>query len=153
LPIAEMCYDRGRPLTSLDHLIDDHRLFTTLAADQILEVTREHLREFLQISDANIRRMNKMPHILDAQEIETSCRRLSSTLAEVLSKPGLTYDDLITAHIRHLNRVYDIHYHTFSPTSLHELVTHFCKRAKGKLLEIKKSGGGECIVVLRSLAF
>ena len=60
LPIAEKCYDRGRPLTSLDHLIEDHRLFTALATDQILEVTREHLREFMQISDANIRRMNEM---------------------------------------------------------------------------------------------
>jgi len=46
-------------------------------------VTEGYLREFLRVSDANIRRQNKMEHILDEQEIE-QCAGLMSALTEIV---------------------------------------------------------------------
>jgi SAM-dependent methyltransferase len=150
LPIAEKCYDRGRPLTSLAHLLDDHRFFFASDTARILKATEDHLREFMRISDANIRRMNQIDYILDEQEINESCNKMMAILKSSVATAKPNYNDLITAHVLHLNKAYDIHYHTFSPTSLYAFVTYFCDREKCELIEIKKSGGGECIVIIRN---
>jgi hypothetical protein len=148
LPIADKCYDRGRILTTLAHLVDDHCLFSTTDIHGILAVTKGHLREFLRISDANIRRQNHMDHIMDEQEIEQSCTDLMLVLTERIMQSNRTYNDLITAHVVGLNQVYDIHYHTFSPTSLSAFVSYFCDKEGGEVVELKKSGSDECIVLL-----
>ena len=59
--------------------------------------------------------------------------------------------DVLTAHVVNLNKFYDIHYHTFSPTSLFEFTAHFCRRERCELLDVRKSGGGEAIAVLRKI--
>jgi SAM-dependent methyltransferase len=150
LPIVEKCYDRGRSLTSLAHLLDDHRLFSTSDTARILKVSEDHLREFLRISDANIRRENQIDHILDEQEIDEACNKLMVILKSSVATAKPNYNDLIKAHVLHLNKAYDIHYHTFSPTSLYAFVTYFCDREKCEFIEIKKSGGGECIAIIRN---
>ena len=152
LPIAEKCYDQGRPLTSLDHLLEDRRQFAALDAARILEATEGHLCEFARVSGANIRRMNQMPEGIDEREIEAVCNRLMSGIRKAVRSSDPTYDHLISAHTYQLNRVYDLHYHTFSPTSLRDLAACFCDNEQGRLLSVTKSGGGECIVVLRNLA-
>ena len=150
LPIAEQCFDRGRLLTQLAHLVEDHRLFSTSDISRILDVTEGHLREFLRISDANIRRQNQISHIRDDQEIEQTCSDLMSVVRASVIKSDMKYDDLITAHVINLNKVYDIHYHTFSPSSLSEFVGYFCDNADCEIVELTKSGGGECIAILRN---
>src|SRR5439155_14629435 len=134
---------RGRPLTTAAHLREDHRLFSTLDIEGILKVTEEHLREFLLVSDGNIRRMNQIAHILDDAEVERSCAAFMQPLAKAVRKTGVTYDDVITAHVLMLNRVYDIHYHTFSPRSLCAFALRFCEKEDCELVEVKKSGGAE----------
>ncbi len=150
LPIAERCYDRGRPLTTLDHLLEDHRMFSACDRNRVLERTAAHVKEFLQISDANIRRQNGMKNILTEQEVEESCDRLMSGLREATKPGGGRNGGLITMHVQYLNRIYDVHYHTFSPKSLHGFIGCFCTSEGCELLELKKSGGLECVVVLRS---
>lgn len=149
LPIAEKCYDHGRPLTTLEHFLDDHRLCSVGDVSQLLATTEAHLQEFLRISAVNIRRENEPEYIPDEREIEQLCSDLISNVRKRIENSNQTYNDLITAHVVSLNQVYDIHYHTFSPVSLLEFVTYFCEQESCELVEIKKSGGGECIVLLR----
>jgi hypothetical protein len=150
LPIAEKCYDRGRPLTTLEHFLEDHRLFSVADVPRLLATTEGHLREFLRVSGTNIRRDKQPDYIPDEQEIEQLCSDLISALKEAVLQSNQTYDDLITLHVVCINQVYDIHYHTFSPVSLLEFVRYFCEHESCELVEIKKSGGGECIVLLRN---
>ena len=149
LPIADKCYDRGRPLTTLEHFLEDHRLFSVADITRLLATTEGHLREFLSISAVNIRRQTEPDYIPDEQEIERLCSDLISDMKEAVLQSNQTYNDLITAHVVGLNQVYDIHYHTFSPVSLSEFVTYFCEHESCEVVEFKKSGGGECIVLLR----
>jgi len=152
VPIAEKCYDNGRPLTTLDHFLNDYHLFSSLEVSQIFAVTESHLREFLRISDANIRRLNQMTTLRTEQEIEEYCAELMWGLKESVSETKTRYDDLISAHVNYINKLYDIHYHTFSPTSMHKFVNYFCEREFSRLVEFKKSGNGECIAILENLS-
>jgi len=52
VPMAEGCFDRGRPITRLDHFFDDHR-----AAPDVLEQRNlAHYREWLEFSEVTIAR-------------------------------------------------------------------------------------------------
>lgn len=151
VPIAEKCYDVGRPITTLAHLLEDHYLFTTTAVDKVFSITEDHLREFLFISDANIRRQSKIEHTLDESEITKACADFMQPIKEALKKSAVSYDDLISAHVHYINKAYDLHYHTFSPTSLHIFVKHFCNNEGFILIEFTKRGGAECIVIIRKI--
>lgn len=152
LPIAEKCFDRGRPITTLEHLLADHKLFTNICTHDIAAVTEAHLREFITISDTAIRVSNGISHLLGEDEIDKACADFMGPLKKAIDRENLCYDDLISAHINYLNRFYDIHYHTFSPTSLYTFIDYFCHHEHCKIMDFRKSGGGECIVVLQVLA-
>lgn len=150
VPVAEKCYDHGRPLTTLDHFLEDRRLFASADVAGILAVTEGHLRDFMSISDANIRREIQQREAMTQAEIEQACAVLLARLRSAFQAVR-TPADLLTAHVVNLNKYYDIHYHTFSPTSLFEFTAHFCRRERCELLDVRKSGGGEAIAVLRKI--
>jgi SAM-dependent methyltransferase len=147
VPIAEKCYDKGRPITSIEHLASDHEAFINLDKDAILQTTASHLKEFISISGANIREMNNMepadPLLNDKLRFD-----LMQNLAAALEHAD-TYSDIVTAHITQINRVYDIHYHTFSPTSYENFITQFCMVNKATVVTVIKNGNGECIAIIR----
>jgi hypothetical protein len=165
VPIAERCYDNGRPITSLAHLREDQQLFQRGDVAAILARTRDHLLEFLRISDANIRKMNHMPAVPDEQLVESADRlmdglaqataaldpeSLGSTTPSASATASQAYGALMSAHIHALNFKYDLHYHTFSPTSYRDLLIGFGRDHGMRLVELRKSGSGECIGVLKA---
>jgi hypothetical protein len=192
VPIADRCYDRGRPITTLKHLIEDHRRFQQADIERVLRGTREHLVEFLTISDRNIRIQNNLPlqnhDWVDAvaekrfADLEARVREaigpftaetsrssparsgrsfLSGWLNKILRAdtaiPATPESAelaklLISAHVQGLNRVYDIHYHTFSPYSYYAFLSHFCRQEGMCLEDIRKSGSGECIAIMSKRA-
>lgn len=149
VPIAEKCYDKGRPTTTLEHLIIDHTLFTSLRKELVLRVTESHIWEFLTVSDRNIRVMNGMQ---DASEPEK--KQLQSDLINGLKQAlenASSYDELMNAHINKINRIYDIHYHTFTPKSYEFFLQYFCNQTNCKLENVIKNGSGECIGIMRKV--
>ncbi len=54
IPIAETCFDRGRIQTSLEHIIDDYQLYNEKQLDKIDKKNKEHLLEWINISEFNI---------------------------------------------------------------------------------------------------
>ena len=184
VPIADRCYDRGRPITTLKHLLDDHRRFQQGDIEGVLRGTRAHLVEFLTISDRNIRIQSNLPlqtrdwiiavadkhfaglearvrEAIGPRTAQTSRMRGRNFLSGWLDNlrgvdavtrtgPGSeTLTKLLTsAHVQGLNRVYDIHYHTFSPYSYYAFLSRFCRQERMFLEDIKKSGSGECIAIM-----
>jgi hypothetical protein len=147
IPIAEKCYDKGRPITSLQHLADDHDFFVSNDKNAILDVTRSHIMEFIRISDSNIRAtMNMEPATKERQE--ELCNDLMSGLEKELETAG-TYAQLIGAHVHRINKKYDIHYHTFTPRSYEAFLRYFTDQTHTFLENVIKNGSGECIGVLR----
>jgi hypothetical protein len=188
VPIANRCYDRGRPITTVEHLLEDHRRFREGDVEGVLRGTREHLVEFLTISDRNIRAESNLPlqthdwsvavadtlfaglesrvkEAMGSRAAEASrssrarisrnflsnwfdkIRRLAAAISTRPTRATLT-TLLISAHVQGLNRVYDIHYHTFSPASYCTFLSRFCCQEGMFLEEIRKSGGGECIAIM-----
>lgn len=149
VPISEKCYDKGRPTTTLEHLIADHGHFKSMNKEQILKITEAHIREFLMISDRNIREMNGMQ---DAawQEKEQLLNDLIAGLKPVIASAG-NYDELMNAHINKINRIYDIHYHTFTPKSYEAFLQYFCGQTNAGLENVVKNGNGECIGIIRKM--
>jgi hypothetical protein len=149
VPIAAQCYDSGRAITTIEHLVKDHRDFVSLNKNEIISSTSEHLKDFITISGANIRKMNNLePAPPDQQE------KLHSDLVNALRKTlsqADSYEAIMDAHINQINRVYDIHYHTFTPTSYEDFIAIFCERFNAVPEMITKNGNGECIAIIRKL--
>lgn len=147
IPIAEKCYDKGRPITSLEHFIADRNAFASGDKKTIANHSRQHLEEFIQISGANIARMNNIE-----PAAETDNAAMVAGLIKDLSaalEPAGNYAELMGAHIKQINRVYDIHYHTFSPSSYETMLRYFCDHNNAVLENVVKNGSGECIAVVR----
>jgi ubiquinone/menaquinone biosynthesis C-methylase UbiE len=107
IPIAEKCFDKGRPETSLDHLIDDYNLYNRptdhLALQRIREKNQNHLREWITISERSIfSKRDKAYKKPPAEEIE---RRIEQT-------------DMQNT---------ELHFHTFSMASYTRLLDYFTK--------------------------
>ena len=156
VPIGEKCYDQGRAVTTIEHIRSDHSAFVCGDITAIARDTENHLRDFATISGENIRRsMHLEPS--RSQEIEALVSSLVPPLLADLGRAGLTsstkvrYAELIAAHVRRINFVYDIHYHVFSPRSVLALAEFFSSENGCRVLECRKSGSGECIVVLERL--
>lgn len=148
VPIAARCYDEGRPLTSLEHFLEDHRQFTGVLRDDVLDTTRDHLREFIEISGANIRRMNRLPPI-DAAQNQKLLDELMAGLTDEI-RCVTDYTGLMNAHIQRINRIYDVHYHTFSPTSYERFLRQAARADGAELIDVIKNGGGECVGIVRT---
>lgn len=119
LPIAEKCYDRGRSLTPLAHFIDDQRLALAENHEELTTRNLEHYREWVCISERH----------LDTQPLpEAAARKRWEALATQKA---------------------EIHFHTFSPTSLAQLLEYFCTHTcpEFHVMEQRVSGG-EVIALL-----
>jgi hypothetical protein len=146
IPIADRCYDKGRPMTTLEHFREDQELFANVNKQKVLETVKGHIWEFISISGRNIAAMNKVT-VSPAREKELY-EQLVKGLSEKV-EDAHTYDELINAHVTRLNRIYDIHYHTFSPSSYEDFLRDFCKKKDAVLENVVKNGSGECIGIIR----
>ncbi len=147
IPIAEKCFDKGRAITSIEHFIEDHRQFTALDTLALQRTTKQHIEEFLQIANKNIREANQMKDS-DPEDNKRLCNDLMKGLKNALNGVQ-TYEDAITAHINNVNRIYDIHYHTFTPVSYEGFLQFFCDQAGAKLENVIKNGSGEAIGIIK----
>jgi hypothetical protein len=157
VPIAENCYDQGRPITSMEHFLADDQDFQEGNVPYVLRGTLEHLVEFLAISDRCLRLRNGMP-IPSWREIlgsaESLMARLEARIEATLSVGNAGWstghgDLIMTCHVEQVNRVYDVHYHTFTPRSYYDLLSYFCKSEGFRLQDYRESGAGECIGIVR----
>jgi len=101
VPIGAKCFDRGRTLTTLQHFIDDHDLYSRGKLDEINHANRVHLMEWLSISEPNIlgkRQPNYTPPT--REEVE---KRANEACLDKL----------------------EMHFHTFSKASFQELLKYF----------------------------
>lgn len=147
VPIAELCYDKGRAITTIDHMYNDQLDFQSINKRRILKRTEEHILDFITISGNNIREMNKLEPITADEKLDLTHKLMKGLKEEV--KKANTYADLMKAHISRINRLYDIHYHTFSPSSYEYLLTAFCRSSDALLENVIKNGNGECIGIIR----
>jgi len=95
VPLAEQCFDRGRSITDLAHLIDDHAAVIEDDLDRLWERSRPHYQEWVDISCVPPGKPAPGP-----QESQ------------------LRVDDL-------LSRRDEIHFHCFDEQSYRRLVDHF----------------------------
>jgi SAM-dependent methyltransferase len=126
VPLAERCFDRGRPITTLEHFVQDwdHRRSGDVAAFR--RATREHYVEWLSIS---------LPAVIAEQggvlgpENE---RAIKMSADELLDEDA------------------EIHFHTFSLASYEQLRRHYTSscRPDFKLIELVENGI-EAIAVLQ----
>lgn len=122
LPIADKCFDRGRPPTPLEHLIDDHRLKQNAEFQALADRNLKHYQDWVCISEANINGLTS-----PEAENEQRWRSLAQQKAE-------------------------IHFHTFSKQSLAGLMNHFCTKVcpSFDLVELRDSGGEVISLLQRS---
>ncbi len=130
VPIAEECFDRGRSLTTLEHLTDDFELYNRYAQtrdqNRIVQKNKDHLREWINISERNIfsKRYPEYKHP-SFSEIE---KRIEAT------------------HIKNI----EIHFHTFSMVSYHDLLSFFTSTIDISVqIEKIMKNGGEIISVMK----
>lgn len=107
VPVGEMCFDKGRELTSLDHFIKDYT--DELAGnDESLEANNmKHYEEWVTFSEPNILRQNGF-------QVPTLNKGEIAQKAIEVSK----------------NANVEIHYHTFSLKSLTQFVEYFCQEVE-----------------------
>lgn len=125
LPIAAACFDRGRPLTSLQHLIEDHKLCAAGLKEHLKTRNREHYLEWVRISE---------PAIAAAEGADPA----PSDDVQLIERAELMLEHEV-----------EIHFHTFSEDSLRQLLDFFC-RDRGSCVKVKEyvPSGGEIVSVL-----
>lgn len=101
IPVAERCFDKGRQLTTIKHLKDDYQLYLNDAEDEMLERNREHLREWINISERAIYE-ERDPDYLHPTSGEIERRVKNEDMAAC-----------------------EMHYHTFPRESYRELLAYF----------------------------
>jgi SAM-dependent methyltransferase len=147
VPIADKCYDKGREITSLDHFYEDQEDFRSINKKKILRKTRMHILDFISISGNNIRVMNNLGPVTEEEKLRLT-DKLTMRLQENM-KSATDYAALIDSHVTGVNRKYDIHYHTFTPTTYEQMLTCFCEDTGSILENVIKNGNGECIGIIR----
>lgn len=98
VPIAELCFDRGRELTTLEHLIEDFEAARHHGSEALHQRNRAHYEEWITISDTNVRTDKGQPR-LEPHEWTTQIEWFISQRAE-------------------------IHFHTFTPDSYATLLRY-----------------------------
>lgn len=126
IPIAEKCFDKGRPITTLQHLINDYHYYQKKDLTKINQRNKKHLAEWFNISEPNIFRERNPNYVRPTTaEIE---KRINETDAEQQ----------------------EMHFHTFSPDSFKNLISHFTTEIEKtfKTKTIKKNVN-EIVAVIR----
>jgi SAM-dependent methyltransferase len=125
LPIAEKCFDRGRPETTLEHLLEDRRLTAAGDLAAMRSRNREHYRDWAAISEPNGEHIaGRSPPPLTEAQVEARVEQLAAGAA-------------------------DIHFHTYSEESFRRLLEHFVVRIDPRFAVAEfRPSGGEIIAVL-----
>jgi len=126
VPLAERCFDRGRPITPIDHFVSDRDQLRAGDVGAFRNATRQHYVEWLSVS---------LPAVVAEQRGDVGPENSRAL--------GMTADDLLAEDA-------EIHFHTFSLASYEQLLRHFCAacRPEFKLVELVENGI-EAIAVLR----
>jgi SAM-dependent methyltransferase len=126
VPLAERCFDRGRPITPLAHFLSDREQVRAGDVAAFRDATRQHYVEWLTVS---------LPAIVAEQRGDID--------EENARAQGMTADELLAEDA-------EIHFHTFSLASYEQLLRHFTTacRPDFKLVELVENGI-EAIAVLK----
>lgn len=126
IPVAERCFDKGRLLTTINHLKDDYQLCLYNAEEEMLERNKEHLREWINISERAIH-----------EERDPDYRHPTSGEIE----KRVENENMATC---------EMHYHTFSRESYLELLT-YCATAITTSVTVEEviQNSSEIISILR----
>lgn len=114
VPLADRCFDNGRKITVLDHLIDDHRLAVE-DPDALARKNEEHYREWLTISEPNIL-------------VERGTPRSPISDEELLRRAAELASDRT-----------DVHFHTFTAASYEALLDYALGQISGDLVKVSVS--------------
>jgi len=129
VPIAARCFDRGRRITGIDHLLEDFRLSNMGETDKLKQRNRVHYSEWLTISHPNaLAEQGKAYSPPSKDRLESQIEDMSATLAE-------------------------IHFHTFSVQSFSDLLHLFAEHIETgmKVEEIRKNRH-EVVAIMRRWA-
>jgi len=130
IPLAEKCFDRGRPITTLQHLLEDFRNCRDGNIGAFEDSNRNHYREWLSISE---------PAILRARGEQVGRKTPAQLEAEV---------DSFSVQSK------EIHFHTFSKDSFRLFLEYFVQHVDPSyvLKELCASRGNrECVAILQKL--
>jgi hypothetical protein len=123
VPIAETCFDRGRQITSLEHMLADYHA----DPEELRWRNLDHYLEWISISEPAIFAMNGKPF---KEETATERRARAENMCSANS---------------------EIHFHTFSVDSFKLLLEFFSHSLNGrfKVTEIRDAGGEVIAVISR----
>ena len=126
VPLAANSFDRGRSLTPLEHLLEDHRLVEAGEREKFARRNLEHYREWAAISIPNVAHdAGRSPPPMDAESVETRARGYAEMGEE-------------------------IHFHTFSVESFRQIFSAFQRRFRPDLTLVDMvQRGGEVTGVLQ----
>lgn len=125
VPAADSCFDRGRPITSLEHIIADFQAVRSGDAQAISQGNRSHYGEWLRISAPNILAGRKDPYCAPSPD------EISNRIEFLLSRSE------------------EIHFHTFSRACFKELLSHFAGRVDTAMRLETVEGNREILGVVR----
>lgn len=128
IPLAEKCFDNGRPIAALEHLIEDYQNCLSGNSSAFEISNRTHYMEWLTISE---------PAILRARGERFGQKSLEQLNAEVNS---------LSSQSR------EIHFHTFSKESFQLFLEYFVQHLNRSytLKELRSSRGNrECVAILQ----
>jgi SAM-dependent methyltransferase len=127
LPNGARNFDRGRPITSLEHLATDYELVQRGELEQFAQRNREHCREFVEISIPNLNRMRRRRPMSPERQREY----LEQLIAENSTDP---------------------HFHVFTRESMIRLCTHLIAQYAPDLsLEeiVSSRRGHEYVIIMK----
>ncbi|MSN24621.1 MAG: methyltransferase domain-containing protein [Geobacter sp.] len=131
IPLAEKCFDKGRPITTLEHLIVDYEQCRSENRAAMELSNKEHYREWLSISTpAFLRERGQRAEYLDQAQLNAEVETFSSKSTE-------------------------IHFHTFSKESFQKLLEYFVLHVDRSfvLKELRSSRGNrESVAVLQKIS-
>jgi SAM-dependent methyltransferase len=124
VPIAALCFDRHRPLTTLTHMIEDHEVAVRDGMAALAQRNRAHYDEWLRIGEPEARREEGLA-LIPADQIPARVDQMVIERSE-------------------------IHFHTFSRDSYVALLEHVGGRS-GSTAEVMEvvSSGNEVIAIVR----
>lgn len=131
VPLAEKCFDRGRNITTTEHLLEDFIHCYNGAFSAFAAANREHYREWLTISEPRIRQSKGEAYrTWTPEQLESEIDRLSS-------------------------RTTEIHFHTFTKETFKQFLDYFIQtidQADYELKELCSSRGNrECVAIIQKM--
>lgn len=129
VPIGSACFDRGRPETSINHIVEDYRLVASEQLTEFAERNVAHYREWVAISVPNAARdEGRVPNEMSLSNVTREAAALAAAREE-------------------------IHFHVFSVASFQQLLETTAREVPLAIrIEELRANGGEVIAVLRIIA-